>query len=54
MPKVNLRVHLTLLEEGEFEGAFNSIGRRQNELIKFNAKMLEWFTNKLVGDKTVG
>ena len=38
--------------QGEFEDALNSIGGRQNELIKFNARMLEWFTNKLVGDKT--
>ena len=26
--------------QGEFEGALNSIGGRQNELIKFNARML--------------
>ena len=38
--------------QGEFEGALNSIRGRQNELIKVNAKMLEWFTNKLAGDKT--
>ena len=38
---------------GEFEGALNSIGGRKNELIKFDAKMLEWFTNKLAGDKTI-
>ena len=37
--------------QGEFEGALNSIGGRQNELIKFNARMLEWFTNKLAGNK---
>ena len=37
--------------QGEFEGALNSIRGRQNELIKFNVRMLEWFTNKLVGDK---
>ena len=38
--------------QGEFEGVLNSIGGRQNELIKFNARMLEWFTNKQAGDKT--
>ena len=38
--------------QSEFEGALNSIGGWKNELIKFNVKMLEWFTNKLVGDKT--
>ena len=38
--------------QGEFEGALNSIRGRQNELIKVNAKMLEWFTNKLAGYKT--
>ena len=36
--------------QGEFEGALNSIGEGQNELIKTNARMLEWFTNKLAGD----
>ena len=36
----------------EFEGTLNSIGGRQNELIKFNARMLEWFINKLARDKT--
>ena len=39
--------------QGEFEGALNSIGGRQNELIKHNARMLEWFTLKLAGDRTV-
>ena len=38
--------------QGESEGAMNSLGGRQNEIIKFNARMLEWFTNKLEGDKT--
>ena len=38
---------------GEFEGALNSSGRRQNELIRTNARMLEWKTNKLLGDRTV-
>ena len=38
--------------QGEFEGAPNSIGGRQNELIKFNARMQERFTNKMAGDKT--
>ena len=38
--------------QGEFESALNSIRGRQNELIKFNARILEWFTNKMVGDKT--
>ena len=37
--------------QGEFEGALNSIGGRQNELIKSNVRMLEWFTNNLVRDK---
>ena len=36
--------------QSEFEGALNSIEGRQNDLIKFNARMLEWFTNKLTGD----
>ena len=38
--------------QGEFEGVLNSIGGRQNELIRTNAKMLEWITNQLLGDKT--
>ena len=38
--------------QGEFEGTLNSIGERQNELIRSNARMLEWATNKLLGDKT--
>ena len=38
--------------QGEFEGALNSIGERQNELIRTNAMMLEWVTNQLLGDKT--
>ena len=38
--------------QGEFEGTLNSIRERQNELIKSNARMLEWATNKLLGDKT--
>ena len=38
--------------QGEFEGTLNSIGERQNELIRNNARMLEWATNKLLGDKT--
>ena len=38
--------------QGEFKGALNSIGGRQNELIKFNTRLLEWFTNKLASDKT--
>ena len=38
--------------QGEFEGALNSIGGRQNELIKINSRMLKWFTNKLARDKT--
>ena len=37
--------------QGEFEGALNSIGGRQNELIRTNAKMMEWMTNQLLGDK---
>ena len=36
--------------QGEFKGALNSIGERQNELIMTNAKMLEWFTNRLARD----
>ena len=39
--------------QGEFEGALNSIGMRQKELIKSNGRMLEWFTNHLLGYKTV-
>ena len=38
--------------EGEFEGTLNSIGERQNELIRNNARMLEWATKKLLEDKT--
>ena len=38
--------------EGEFEGTLNSIGEKQNELIRSNAWMLEWATNKLLDDKT--
>ena len=38
--------------QGEFEGALNSIGGIQNELIKTNVGMLEWFTNHLLGDKS--
>ena len=33
--------------QGEFEGALNFIGERHNELIKTNARMLEWMTNQL-------
>ena len=36
----------------EFECTLNSIGERQNELIRSNAKMLEWATNKLFSDET--
>ena len=36
--------------QGELEGALNAIGGRQNELIKFNARLLELFTNKLVNN----
>ena len=39
--------------QGEFEGTLNLIGGRQNELIKHNARMLEWFTLKLAGYRTV-
>ena len=38
--------------QGEFESALNSIGGRKNEMIKSNARMLEWVTNQLLGDKT--
>ena len=38
--------------QGEFEGALNSIRGRQNELIKSDARMLEWFKNQFLGDKT--
>ena len=38
--------------QGEFEGALNSIGVKQNELIRTNARMLEWMKNQLLGDKT--
>ena len=38
--------------QGEFEGALNSIEGIQNELIKTNVGMLEWFTNHLLGDKS--
>ena len=39
--------------QGEFEGTLNSIGERHNELIRSNARILEWDTNKLLGDKTI-
>ena len=38
--------------QGEFEGALNSIKGKPNELIKTNAKILEWMTNQLLGDKS--
>ena len=38
--------------KGKFEGTLNSIGERQNKLIRSNERMLEWATNKLIGDKT--
>ena len=38
--------------QGEFKGALNSIGGRENELIRTNAKMLEWMKNQLLGDRT--
>ena len=38
--------------QGEFKGTLNSIGERQNVLIRCNARMLEWATNKLLEDKT--
>ena len=31
--------------QGEFEGSLSCIGERQNEMIRSNAKMLEWMTN---------
>ena len=39
--------------QGEFEGSLNSIGGRQNEMIRSTARMLEWMTNQLLGDRTV-
>ena len=39
--------------QGEFEGTLNSIGGRQNELIKTNGRMLEWMTNQLLGERTI-
>ena len=36
-----------------FNGALNSIGGRQNELIRTNFKMFEWMTNQLLGDRTI-
>ena len=39
--------------QGKCEGALNFIGGRQNELIKHNARMIDWFTLKLAGDRTV-
>ena len=39
---------------GEFDGALNSTRRRQNGLIRTNVRMLEWMTNQLLGDRTVG
>ena len=36
--------------QGEFESALNSIGGIHNELIKYNARMMEWFTLKILGD----
>ena len=38
--------------QGEFESALNSIGGRQNELIRKNARILEWMTNQLLGKGT--
>ena len=32
--------------QGHFEGVLNSIGDRQNELIRSNVRMLEWFTSR--------
>ena len=37
---------------GEFEGALNSIGGRQNELIKQNAIMQEWMALKQAREGT--
>ena len=47
----------TLLElqgeaQGDFESTLNSIEDRQNELIRTNNLMLEWFTLKILGDNT--
>ena len=39
--------------QGDFEGALNSIRERQTELIRSNARMLEWFTLNLEGDTIV-
>ena len=39
--------------QGEFEGSLNFIGERKNELIRTNARMLKWFTNRLEGDTKV-
>ena len=38
--------------QGEFEGALNSVGGRQNELIRNNVRVWEWTKNQLLGDKT--
>ena len=38
--------------QGVFEVAINSIRGRQNELISYKARMMEWLSNKLTGDKT--
>ena len=39
--------------QGEFEGSLNSIGGRRNEMIRHNSRTLEWFTIKLVRDRTI-
>ena len=33
--------------QGEFGGSLNSIRGRQNEMIRSNARMLEWMKNQL-------
>ena len=47
---VNANMIKMYTTQGDFEGALNSIGERQNELIRVNVRMLEWFTNKLPRD----
>ena len=44
---VNVNMIKMYNAQGDFESALNSIGDRQNELIRTNTLMLEWFTLKM-------
>ena len=50
MDMVNANMIRMYNAQGEFKSALHSIGGRQNELIKYNARMIEWFILKMSQD----